>query len=38
VFDFDTLDKSPFGKTDRARSGDDEMIENPHVDKGQRLT
>src|SRR6266496_2647074 len=34
---FDSLDKSPFGKRHRARSGHDEMVENPHVDQGQRL-
>jgi hypothetical protein len=37
AFDFDSLDKSPFGERDRARSGDDEMVENSHVDQGQRL-
>jgi len=37
MLDFDFLDKSPFGKGDRARSGHDEMVENPYVDQGQRL-
>ena len=37
VVELHVLDKSPFGKTDRARSGHDEMVENPHVDQGQRL-
>jgi hypothetical protein len=30
--------KSPFGKRLRARSSHDEMVENPYVDQGQRLT
>jgi hypothetical protein len=37
VIDFDSLDQSPFRKRHRARSGHDEMVENPHVDQGQRL-